>query len=132
MFTLLVQALFNELDFFPLQLCVSYLCDSENDPDIQHYAAVIIYAVIQSLSASSEDDAEIMRLFFEHDEIFFPCMQMMSFEPPTSQAVRLPTRNASEIRALLFGIYGTCFERVVIDEFKTKLAPVRNLVNLSI
>jgi hypothetical protein len=95
---------------------------------MQYYAAVILYAVVQGLSASSEDDAEYMRVFFENDGIFNSFLQFMAVDPPQNPAIRLPSRNAQEIRALLCGLYGTCFERVVIDEFRTKLGAVRCVV----
>ncbi|OQV22251.1 Protein VPRBP [Hypsibius exemplaris] len=123
-----VEVAAEENDDLIKRLCTTYLCESENDPDLQYYTAVILYCVVQGFSAGSQNDAEYMQVFFKNDDVFMPFLHFIAVDPAPSPTIRVPTRNAQEIRSLLCGLYGTCFERVVIDEFRGKLATVKNVV----
>lgn len=112
-------------------MCRHYIIGGYTDSDLQYYATVVLYGAVQSLSASTEEGADSMRSFFIPDDIFHPLLHLIradSKELPTS--FRLPTSHVREIRALLCGIFGSCFEKIVVNDFRTKLYDVRTIVRV--
>lgn len=97
---------------------------------MQYYATIILYSIVQGFSSSSEDSADDMRIFFENDNIFDSLMHLMAVDPPENRTLQLPARHIREIRALLCGVYGTLFERAVVNDYGAKFPVIRSLVRV--